>query len=57
MTKIVKALPRQPKIKNVPLLIVVDKKGEVLMSHIGRIESIAPFLIEIRKQLRKRSGK
>ena len=48
MTKIVKALPRQPKIKNVPLHIVVDKKGEVLMSHNGRIESMAPFLIETR---------
>ena len=53
MTKIVKALPRQPKIKNVPLLMVVDKKGEVLMSLIGRIESTAPFLIEIRKQAKE----
>lgn len=40
-------------LKNVPLLIVVDKKGKVLMSHIGRIESIEPFLIEIKKRTKE----
>ncbi len=37
------------KIKNVPLLIVVGKKGKVFMSHTGRIENIDTILLEIRK--------
>ncbi len=45
------------KVQYVPLLIVVDKKGKVLMSHTGRIESLDPFLIEIRKQAKELSGK
>lgn len=45
-----KEIQTSSNIKNVPLLIVVDKKGKVLMSHAGRIEDIDTFLIEIRKQ-------
>ncbi len=44
-----KEIQTSAKIKNVPLLIAVDKNGKVLMSHLGRIENIDALLIEIRK--------
>ena len=52
-----KEIQTRSKIKNVPLLLVVDKKGKVLMSHAGRIENIDTLLIEIRKQAKEASGK
>jgi len=37
------------KVKHVPLTIVVDKSGRVLMSHLGVIENLDAFLGKIRK--------
>lgn len=37
------------RVKHVPLTIVVDKTGKVLMSHIGVIENLDAFLDKIRK--------
>ena len=37
------------KVKHVPLTIVVDKSGKVLMSHLGVIENLESFLGKIRK--------
>ena len=45
------------KIKSVPLLLALDKKGKILMSHTGRIENIDTLLIEIRKLAKEASGK
>ncbi len=37
------------KVKYVPLLIIVDKNGKILMSHAGQIKDLDPFLAELRK--------
>ena len=37
------------RVKHVPLTIVVDKSGKVLMSHLGVIENLDAFLDKIRK--------
>jgi len=36
-------------VKHVPLTIVVDKNGKVLMSHLGVIKNIDAFLSKIKK--------
>ena len=40
------------KVKHVPLTIVIDKSGKVLMSHLGVIKNLDAFLGEIRKHHR-----
>lgn len=37
-------------VKFIPLLLVVDKKGKILMSHAGEIKALEPILLELRKQ-------
>jgi len=44
-----KKAKKKSKVKHVPLTIVVDKSGKVLMSHLGVIENLDAFLGKIRK--------
>jgi hypothetical protein len=38
------------KVKRVPLTILIDKSGKVLMSHLGVIKNLDAFLGKIRKR-------
>jgi peroxiredoxin len=44
-----KEIQNKLEIKYVPIVVVINKKGKILMSHMGPIENIDPFLAEIRK--------
>ena len=44
-----KEIQKKLEMKFVPILVVIDKKGKILMSHTGPIENLDPILAEIRK--------
>jgi peroxiredoxin len=45
-----KEIQTSSKVKFVPLLMVIDKNGKILMSHKGRIKEVDTFLGELRKR-------
>ena len=48
-----KAIADKTGIKNIPLTVLVDKNGKVLLSHLGVIEKMDKFLEEIRELHKK----
>jgi hypothetical protein len=50
-----KEIQTKSKVKFVPLLIVVDKNGKILMSHSGAIKDLDAFLSELRKHYKSAS--
>lgn len=48
-----KAIAEKTGIKDIPMTVLVDKKGKVLLSHLGVIENMDDFLKEIRELHKK----
>jgi hypothetical protein len=46
-----KEIQNKLNIKYVPEVLIINKQGKILMSHPGKIESLDPFLVEIRKNI------
>lgn len=44
-----KEIQSKVKVQLVPLIVLVDKNGKILMNHIGLIENVDAFLSQIRK--------
>jgi thioredoxin-related protein len=44
-----KEIQQKLKITVVPYMVLVDKKGKILMSHVGPIENFDAFVSEIKK--------
>jgi peroxiredoxin len=49
-----KEIQKKLKVPGVPLTVLLDKNGKVLMSHTGAIENFDAFVSEIKKNYRAR---